>query len=117
MPALTPTEKTAVIDDILGIRGATTSTWSTVARGSFTFGQAVDGGAIALSIDNAWVLTTIDGQTIGLQDAGGPVGRWQVVRTTDGVGFTLVRLTAAPSAVELFVSRTLFTSVPYRPKA
>lgn len=114
---LSAADKTAVIDDILGIRGATTLNMElTVGRGTFNFGQGVDGGQIAPSIERAWALTTIDAQTVGLSADGGPVGSWRVIRTGDGLGFTLVRLTEAPSTVEAFVSGVLFDSVPYRLK-
>ena len=110
---LTDPEKTAVIDDILRIRDATTfQTVIEVAGTRFTLGQRVDAGRV--ETEPAWPLTPVDATTINLAPPCCGVQAWEI-RPGNG-GFTMTALGPASGSVEAFVRGVIFESGPLVPE-
>jgi hypothetical protein len=111
--SLTAAQKTAVIDDILGIRGATTlKVEVTVADATFTAGYATDGEPVQPG--STWKLYVLDPSTIAV-DVGTESSGIQAYRVTStGRSFTL-RAVSPADPVEGFVRSVLFETAPFSP--
>jgi len=110
---LTASDKTDIIDQILGIRGATTlHVEVTVADATFTLGYAVD--AEPVRAEDSWTLYVLDASTIAVDigtDSSG-IQAYRVTRTGDT--FTLKASSPAEPA-ESFVRSVLFETKPFAP--
>jgi hypothetical protein len=111
--SLTPAEKTAVIDDVLGIRGASVlNVEITVADNSFTVGLSTDSEPIKPG--SSWKLYNLDASTIAV-DIGTKSSGIQAYRVTrTGLTFALAAVSPA-EAVETFVRSVLFETAPFSP--
>ena len=110
---LTASDKADIIDQILGIRGATTlHVEVSVADATFTLGYAVDTKPV--TAEDSWKLYVLDASTIAVDigtDSSG-IQAYRVTRTGD-----TFRLTASSPAdpAESFVRSVLFETAPFAP--
>ena len=113
---LTSEEKQSIIEEILGIDGATTLNLEVVVAGDvFTLRQGTDGSAKVA--DKPWRMTVIDDHTVEFNAVGGPVNaRYEVVPGATTGSFTLRLLGPGEEAVPAFVNRTLFETAPFVPR-
>jgi hypothetical protein len=116
-PSLGAAEKEAIIDSLLGIRGATTYQTRVAIHGSsMTVDQVVDG----VSHPESWTIRPLDGKRIAAMWSGGTI-EFEIRGCGlpgSSCGFTFQAMTPAPSAVEAFVRKLLFEqSGPFVPQS
>jgi hypothetical protein len=112
---LSVSQKDAVIDDVLAVRGAETLNLRIViAEGKFTLHQGTDGSP--MDANPPWAMTAIDGHTVAFGNVPTTgTARYEVVPGSTAGSFTLRPLSAAGSVVEDFVRATLFATAPFVP--
>lgn len=113
---LSAASRTAIIDDVLVIRGKTTLNLRiTVLEGQFTLQQGTDGAPLLPS--TPWGMTTIDARTVQFTNIPTTVStqRYEVVPGPQPGSFTLRPISGAGSAVETFVREILFSTAPFVP--
>ena len=106
--ALSPDQRTHIIDVLFEIRDHTTFAVSIELKdGKWTERQSVDG---AEQVGQEATYTLLDAKTLVLRDEAG-VGGFEVTRLPNG--FTLKSLTSQADAAEAFAVKTLFESSPF----
>ena len=111
---LSAQDKTDVIDDILGIRGATTlNVEVTVGETTFTLGYSTDSEPI--QAEGPWALYVLDPSTIAVGIGTDSSGIQAYRITRDGTSFRM-RASSPAEPVESFVRSVLFETAPFSPK-
>ena len=112
---LSPSQRLAIKQDILGIEHATTLNLRlSITADSFDLRYATDGGA--LGPGEPWHISVNNGREVAFTNipAGASSARYEVIRSADGRGFRLRALTPT-AGVETLVREILFNTADYMP--